>query len=310
MSQKNETTTLVLSLLITVLLLAGGFWWFTRNNPNLNPLAQRGNNDSPTSPQTPAEPPTPTTAFTPPTTVPSGTTVRIAGSTSMVQINQALKTSFEEQFPGTTVQTEAGGTDKGIQGLLAGSIDIAAISRPLTESETSQGLVAVPVSEDAIAIVVGLDNPFRTGLTTEQVVGIFQGQITNWSEVGGEPRPIRVINRPPVSGTHQAFQELVLQGGEFGSTPNFTTLERDATTPLLRELGTDGIGYATYRQVAEQQTVRTVAINGLTPEAANYPYQRTLFYVYQQPPNPAVEAFLGYLASPQGQQAIASAQSL
>lgn len=309
MSQKNETTTLVLSLLITILLLGGGFWWFTRNNPNLNPLAQGGNNDSPTSPQPPAESPG-QTAFTPPTSVPSGTTVSIAGSTSMVQINQALKTSFEQQFPGTRVQTEAGGTDEGIQALLAGSIDIAAISRPLTQEETSQGLVAVPVAEDAIAIVVGLDNPFRTGLTTKQVVGIFQGQITDWSEVGGQDRPIRVINRPPVSGTRQAFQELVLQGGEFGDAPNFTTLERDATTPLLRALGTDGIGYATYTQVAEQQTVRTVAVNGLTPEAANYPYQRTLFYVYQQPPSPAVEAFLGYLTSPQGQQAIASAQSL
>lgn len=56
-------------------------------------------------------------------------------------------------------------------------------------------------------------------------------------------------------------------------------MERDATTPILRALGTDGISYATYAQVANQQTIRTVPVNGLTPEANNYPYQRILALV-------------------------------
>jgi phosphate transport system substrate-binding protein len=310
MSQKNETTVLVLAFLITAAILGGGFWWFTRSSGfNLGDVSQSQKqtnnhpNSTPNSAQT-------TQAFAPPSNVPSGTVVRIDGSTSMVQINQALKTAFEQQFLGTTVNTNAGGSDRGIQDLMAGNIDIAAISRPLTPQEKAQGLMEVSVTQDAIAIVVGDNNPFRTGLTPEQVEKIFQGQITNWSEVGGQPGTIRVINRPRISGTHQAFKEQVLNGGNFGSTPNITTLERDATTPLLRALGTDGIGYATYAQVANQQTVRTVAIDGLTPQAPNYPYQRTLYYVYKQPASPPVQAFLGYVTSNQGQQAIASANEL
>ncbi|MEW6496647.1 MAG: phosphate ABC transporter substrate-binding protein [Cyanobacteriota bacterium] len=307
MSQKNETTVLVLALLITAALLAGGFWWFTRSSGiNLGGVSQDNNTNNSTQPQTSNQSQSPQT-FAPPTTVPSGTIVRIDGATSMVQINQALKTTFEQQFPGTTVNTQAGGSDRGIQDLIAGNVDIAAISRPLTFQERTQGLVAVPVTQDAIAIVVGDKNPFRKGLTRAQVEKIFQGQITNWSEVGGQPGTIRVINRPPISGTHQAFKELVLKGGNFGTTPNITTLERDATTPLLQALGTDGIGYATYAQVANQRTVRTVAVDGLTPEAANYPYERTLFYVYKQPPSPQVQAFLGYVNSEKGKSAIASA---
>jgi phosphate transport system substrate-binding protein len=224
----------------------------------------------------------------------------------MVQINQALKNRFEQQFPGTTVNAQARGTDKGIQELLAGNVDLAAISRPLTSQETAQGLAAAPVTKDAIAIVVGDKNPFRKGLTRDQVVGIFQGQTTEWSTVGGAAGTIQVINRPPNSGTHQAFREMVLRGGNFGTTPNIRTLSQDATTPLLRALGTNGIGYATYAQVANQQTVRTVPVDGLTPEAANYPYQRILYYAYKQPASPQVQAFLGYVASPQGQQAISA----
>lgn len=307
MSQKNETTVLVLALLMTAALLGGGFWWFTRSSGSNSGNLSTGDNNTQQDQSQDPKPSQPTQTFAPPTNVQRGTTVRIDGSTSMVQINQALKGSFERQFPGTTVNTNAGGSDKGIQDLIGGNVDVAAISRPLTFQETSQGLVAVPVTKDAIAIVVGDKNPFRRGLSQDQVRRIFQGQITDWSKVGGTAGTLRVINRPPNSGTHQIFQEFVLQGQNFGSTPNITTLPQDATTPLLRALGTSGIGYATYSQVVNQQTVRAVAVDGLTPEASNYPYQRTLYYVYKQPANPQVKAFLGYVTSDKGKDAIATA---
>ena len=99
----------------------------------------------------------------------------------------------------------------------------------------------------------------------------------------------------------------MLQGEDFGETSNIETLTRDATTPMLQALGTDGIGYATFSQVANQMTVRTVAVDGITPQASSYPYQRQLFYVYQEPANPAVKAFLGYFASPKGQKIVVDA---
>lgn len=239
-------------------------------------------------------------AFPPPTSVPAGTSVSIDGSTSLVLVNEALKAGFMAAFPGTEVSTAAVGSDNGIQALLAGSINLAAVSRPLSEQEEALGLRAVPVSRDSIALVVGVANPFRRGLSRSQAAEIFQGGITDWSTLGGPAGTIRVINRPSVSGTHSAFRSIVLQGQPFGTTPNITTLARDATTPMLRELGTDGIGYANHGQVADQQTVRVVPIDGLTPEAETYPFQRPLFYVYRNPPDPAVSAFLGYALSPAG----------
>ncbi|MEC4896210.1 MAG: phosphate ABC transporter substrate-binding protein [Oscillatoria sp. PMC 1051.18] len=312
MSQKNETIPLILALIITLALLGGGYWWFTKsggiqgliggsNNENLDPT-----NNQPVT--TNSSPDAPTNEFTAPNNVPAGTTIRIEGSTSMVQINQALKNSFEQQFPNTRIVTLAGGTEKGIEAVRSGSADLAAISRPLTPQEKSTGLTAVPVAQDAIAIVVGIANPLRGGLTQEQVVKIFQGQITDWSAVGRTASgTIQVINRPPVSGTRQAFQELVLKGGNFGNGANFTTLDRDATTPLFQALGENGIGYATYAQAANQSTVQVVPVDGITPQAVNYPYQRNLAYVYQQPASPQVQAFLGFANSQPGQQAIAEA---
>ena len=299
-------------ILITLALLAAGYGWFYLRNQTPTVNTTLPTTPPPTSSGVSPTPPpasTPTHAansFPPPTAVVSGTQVRIDGSTSMVGINQTLKNGFEQQFPNTTVIPKASGSDQGIQNLLAGNTDIAAISRPLTSQERSQGLVAIPIATDAIAIVVGVYNPLTGGLTPSQVEGIFQGKITNWSQVGGAANAIRVINRPAISGTHQAFQELVLAGENFGTTPNITTLPQDATTPLLRALGNDGIGYATYTQVMNQKTVRSLAVNGVLPDQPMYPYQRTLYYVYKNPANPAVQAFLGYANSPQGKQLISA----
>ncbi|WP_373530082.1 substrate-binding domain-containing protein [Nostoc sp.] len=295
MSQKSGPPPIVF-ILIFLALLGGGYWFFFKREPASTVPANVTSPGSTTSASN--------SAFPLPNSVPSGTTVKIDGSTSMVTINQNLKRAFERQFPGTSIVTSANGSQNGIADLVAGRADIAAVSRPLTAQEQSQGLVAVSVTTDAIALVISKANPFNKGLTSAQAADIFQGKINNWSAVGGNSGTIRVINRPAISGTHQAFQETVLKGANFGTTPNITILQRDATTPLLQALGTDGIGYATFAQVANQQTVRAIAIDGLTPDASSYPYQRQLLYVYKNPANPGVQTFLGYATSPQGQQAM------
>ncbi|MBE9260314.1 phosphate ABC transporter substrate-binding protein [Dolichospermum sp. LEGE 00246] len=302
MSQRSGPPPIVFILLFLGL-LGGGYWWFFMRNPAPPSITTQSESNFPTGETT--TPTTPTSAAFPlPTTVASGTTVKIDGSTSMVTINQNLRKGFEKQFPGTKVEAVGNGTDKGIQDLLAGKVDIAAASRPLTAQEQGQGLKSVTITQDAIALIVGKANPFNRGLTSSQIADIFQGKINNWSAVGGPSATIRVINRPAISGTHQTFKELVLKGANFGTTPNITTLPQDATTPLVQALKTDGIGYATFAQVANQQTARVVAIEGLTPEAASYPYKRSLYYVYKDPASAGVQAFLGYATSPQGQQAL------
>jgi phosphate transport system substrate-binding protein len=243
-------------------------------------------------------------SFSMPTDVASDTIVKIGGATSMVQINEALKTGFTKQFPTAKIIATATGSDRGLTDLVSGSIDLAATSRALTAEEKTRGLVAVPIVKDAIAIVVSNTNPFRTGLTADKVEKIFTGQIQNWADIGGKSTSIRVINRPQISGTYQSFQTVVLKGNKFGTSANFSALDRDATTPLLQALKTDGISYATFAQVANQSTVRTIAIDGMTPESANYPYQRTLSYVYKNPPTEGVKAFLGFATSTTGQKLI------
>ena len=77
------------------------------------------------------------------------------------------------------------------------------------------------IAKDAIAIVVGVTNPFCGGLSTEQVEQIFLGNIIDWFEVGTNNSTIRLIKRPAFSGTHQIFQKAVVKGATFWTGANF-----------------------------------------------------------------------------------------
>ena len=309
MSQKNEAVILIGALAITGAISAGGGWWIWNRfqgggtpNPPVTTTKAIGDTEKlppPNQPQT-------SNTFTEPRQVAAGTTIKIDGSTSMVNINEALKAKFQQTYPGTVVQTDAQGSDRGIVNLILGKVDLSASSRPLTPQEQSQGLAVVPIANDAIAVIVGVANPFQQSLSLQKLRGIFAGQNNNWSQVGGSILPIKVINRPSESVTRQIFQSLVLQGEAFGQGNNFQTLNRDATTPIIKALGKDGISYATYVQVEKQQTARILPIEGALPTDQNYPIRRQLYYVYKTPPSPQVEAFLGFATSPKGQLAIAT----
>jgi phosphate transport system substrate-binding protein len=302
MSTKNSPPPIV--YIAGALALAGvGYTLYTKLSSNNNspvPIVSTSNGSDGDRQDS-----SPQVGFEAPTAVAAGTILKIGGATSLAQVNQALKIDFEKKFPGVRAIPQASSSSQGLTDLAAGSIDLTGISRELTAAEKSQGLVSVPiVSQDKIAIVVGANNALRTGLTTDQVTKIFTGELNNWSQVGGKDLPIRPILRPANSGTHQSFQEVGLKGKSFGAGGNFKVLDRDATTPLLQALGADGIGYATFAQVAKQSTVRTLAIDGIAPEAANYPYQRTLSYVYKGQPSDAVKAFLVFATSSDGKQSI------
>ncbi len=251
-----------------------------------------------------------TIAFPLPTNVPVGTSIRIGGSSGMETINQALKQRFEQRFVGTKVELNTQGTGPAIKDLMDNNADLAAIGRTLMPQEKAQGLVAVPVSRHKIAIIVGAENPFKGGLTFEQFAKIFRGEIKDWSQVGGEPGPIRFIDRPGSSDTRQAFRNYpVFKQAPFATGKTAQQLGQDSTSQVVEALKVSGIGYAIADQLKDQSDVRIVPINNTLPSNPKYPFSQPLIYVYKGPqPNLPAQAFLGYAAAPVSRQTIETAR--
>lgn len=251
-------------------------------------------------------------AFSPPQTVAEGTRVTINGSSSMETINQALKQRFEQQFAGTNVAIASQETDAALQDLRQGKVDLVAIGRPLTAAEKAEGLVAVPVSRNKIAIIVGPDNPFKGSLTIDQFAKIFRGEITNWSQVDkGAKGAVSLVDRPETSDTRQAFLNYpVFQNDKFETGTGAVKLTEDSTTAVIEQLGTNGVSYAIADQVVNKPNVRVIQLHKTLPTDPRYPFSQPLSYVYQGPnPNPAAQAFLGYALAPESQTVVEAARS-
>ncbi|MEH2076911.1 MAG: DUF4912 domain-containing protein [Nostoc sp.] len=244
-------------------------------------------------------------AFTLPQTVQNGTTVRIDGSSSLGAINQSLKDSFEKQFSGTKIEVAANGTDTALKELLDGKIDIVAMGRGLTPAEKTQGLEQVRLRREKIAIVVGADNPFKGSLTSRQFARIFRGQITNWSQLGGPPGKIRLIDRPNTSETRNTFRTYpAFKTAEFATGSNATQLTEDNTAEIIKQLGKDGISYVLANQVSKLKDVRVLQLDKASPDDAKYPFSQPLVYVHKKNPGLSIVDFIGFTLAPPGQQAI------
>ncbi|WP_287130115.1 phosphate ABC transporter substrate-binding protein [Candidatus Cyanaurora vandensis] len=295
MSQSRGGPPPIVYILLVLLLGGAGYYFYAQSGGNLTVPTMGGTTTTPGTASAPAP-----TNLTLPDSLAAGSTVRLDGSTSLARFNKLLGQAFVARYSGVQYSGQANGSSNGLKALLAGQVDVAASSRPLKAEESAQGLTAVPVKNDAIAILVGRANPFNQGLTTDQLRDIFLGKVNNWSQVGGTALPLRVVNRNPSSGTYQQFRDAVLGGAEFGSGANWTTMPKDVTTELLQKLGTNGIGYANYSETRKQTTISALAVDGTLPGSPNYPLITTLYYVYGPNATDAAKAFVAFATSEQG----------
>ncbi|NJN21664.1 MAG: hypothetical protein HC812_11395 [Leptolyngbya sp. RL_3_1] len=168
----------------------------------------------------------------------------------------------------------------------------------------------MPISREKIAIIVGNENPFQGDLTFDQFAQIFRGEIANWLYVGGPDLPIRFVDRPADSDTRRALSDYeIFQAVEFSTGDNAIALEVDDTAAVVAALGNDGISYAIASQVLDQDNVQPLSMDGTLPDDPRYPYSQPRGYAYTGTPSPAVEAFLAFATSADGQAALAEAKS-
>ena len=189
--------------------------------------------------------------------------ISLAGSTSMEKLCEALSESFMEKYPNISVTVEYTGSGAGLESLAAGSVDIGNASRHLKEEETSAGAVENVVAIDGIAVITDKDNEV-TDVSAEDLAKIYKGEITNWSELGGQDEAIVVIGREAGSGTRDAFEELL----EVADACQYAQ-ELDSTGGVLAKVAaTPGaIGYVSLDVVDD--TIQTVSLDGVAPTEEN-----------------------------------------
>lgn len=109
-------------------------------------------------------------------------TITVAGSTSVSPLMEKLAEAYKELNPNVSIEIQQSGSSAGMTSAMEGACDIGMASRELKDSEAAE-LTATVIAMDGIAVIINNDNGVND-LTSEQIMKIFTGEITNWSEVG------------------------------------------------------------------------------------------------------------------------------
>jgi phosphate transport system substrate-binding protein len=245
------------------------------------------------------------------------------GSDTIVNLALAWAERYQTEHPAVRISVTGGGSGTGIASLLNGTVDIANASRQIKEEEIaqaqSQGIdpLEFVIARDAIAVIVNPENPVSR-LTLQQISDIYSGAIRNWSEVGGEDRPIVRLSRETNSGTHVYFLETVLRLGNSDDTTLFSmdTLLLPSSEGIISEIrqnpnaiGYDGLGYVPDDlktiAIAEQPGGAYVLPAIETVNDKTYPIARDLYMYTNGQPDGAVKAYLDWIFSETAQAIVA-----
>ncbi len=249
--------------------------------------------------ETPADTNTDSSAQTEAPAALSGS-VSTNGSTSMEKVIGALSEQFMTDNSGVTVTYDPTGSGAGIEAASNGSADIGLASRALKDEEKASGLTETIVALDGIAVIVNADSKVAD-LTVEQIGKIFTGEITDWSEVGGDAGTISCIGREAGSGTRDGFESIT-------GTKDACKLDQELTSTggVIEAVAgnPNAIGYASLSAVEGKNTVKAVTVGGVacTEETVlngSYAIQRPFVLVTKtgETLSPAAQAFFDYATS-------------
>lgn len=245
------------------------------------------------------------------------------GSDTIVNLALAWAERYQSQHPEVRISVTGGGSGTGIASLINGTVDIANASRQIKEEEIedakSNGIEPVEfiVARDAIAVIVNPENPVDQ-LTMKQISDIYSGKYTNWSEVGGDNRPIVRLSRETNSGTHVYFLETVLRLGNSEDETLFSmdTLLLPSSEGIIVEvrqnpnaIGYDGLGYVPddlkMIAIAEEEGESYVLPAISTVNDKTYPIARDLYMYTDGEPTGVIKEYLEWILSAEAQEIVA-----
>ncbi len=257
--------------------------------------------------------------------------ITIAGSTAMNPVLQELSDAFARRHPNVLFTIRGGGSTLGEEQLTEGRIDLAAstLFPPATPLPGAPRLMRIPIGVDGLAVIVHAANPV-TDLTLDQLRQVYNGEILDWSELGGEPGEIELISREDGSGSRIFFEERVMQGEAVSLTAVVMPTSRDvveyiAKTPLAIGYVSRGLVMSSAAGVSSApgsaatmtspvtpvaMRVHVVAVDGVTPtlnalRSQEYTLIQPLYLIRRSQPRDAVRQFIDFVLSPAGQGIVA-----
>lgn len=220
-----------------------------------------------------------------------------------------------EKITGVKMFVRGGGSIVGIEDLRSGRVDFAASCRhKFADDPQGKDIDYIQVAWDALTFIVHKSNPVDN-ITLDEVKAIYAGKISNWKELGGGDRPIKIFiskphSGPGLSGVDTSTREMVLNGREPVKTPNTIFLASTGIVEQMVEDTTEGFATVGFSS-ARKRNVKMLKLDGVYPDKKNiakniYPFKRPLFLLLTKNAKPEARRFVDFALSRKGQELISS----
>lgn len=245
---------------------------------------------------------------------------RLDGATALYPLYAAfVRATYPEADYGSydsVVQCTKTGT--AYERLIKGQTDMIFVARPSQAhldmaEELGVELILTPIGREAFVFFVNEQNEVR-GLTTEQIQGIYSGEITNWRDLGGANQAIRPFQRPENSGSQTMLQTL-MEGKTLMEAPTEDVVAGmggiiNQTANYRNYRGAIGYSFRFFAsEMVREGEIRFLEVDGVAPTRENiandsYPLSTNLYAVTTWNNNPKVRELLAWILSEQGQEIV------
>lgn len=252
-------------------------------------------------------------AFT--STVAQAETIKIGGSGSMIPMVTTLAKAYMKKNPKESVEVnqKSMGQPGGIAALNAGAIDVAMSAMPITPDQAK--LQVEPFEIARVAGVVGVNSSVTaTNLTSQQLCDIYSGKIRNWKEVGGADGQIVALTRPESDSTKVMFRKAIACMAKLQESPQILNLPKSAdmhnslssTKNAIGPVDSIALGDSAgkFKEIKVDGKSHTMLANG------NWPFVLKNTLVLKKGHGEAVNRFMRFIISPEGQGIIKSEKAI
>ncbi len=243
-------------------------------------------------------------------TVPA-TALNLSGTGDSEILLQRLATEYQRLYPDQHVEVPPSvGSSGGIRMLLQGRTDLARVARPLHEEEIQQGLRWHKFASVPIVFVANLPQRCVTDLNSSQILKIYNGSYSRWSQLGNCPdQKIYLAKREEDDSSNRILFDKIKGLRELKKLAGktiYTTREAFATIAAHPYT----LGYLPLSQVVNSNLVQ-FSIDGVMATSTTvtnemYRLHLPLALVWKEPLHTEARRFLQFLNSPEAQKLIGS----
>ncbi|WGV26591.1 substrate-binding domain-containing protein [Halotia branconii] len=232
--------------------------------------------------------------------------IKVGGSSSTVTVLKLLAQAYQSQNKNIEIEFVSNGQSEGaIAALKNDIIDIAGSSHKLKPEEDNGQIQYREIAQDLLLVATNNSVKGVSNLSTKQLKAIYQGDITNWQELGGADAKIVVLDRPEDESAKKLLRKYYL--GEEKTTTKAVILNKEGELIETLQNTPNSIGaFSLAYSLINKLPINHLSLNGVAPKAQNFAsgqYQmvRHIGILWDKTPSTSTQGFIDFIASKEGE---------